>query len=469
MEFAIVDIETTGGYASANSITEIAIHIYDGNKIVQSYESLINPVQSIPRYIQALTGITNETVAEAPVFEDAAKEIFELLHGRIFVAHNVNFDYSFVKHHLDINGYTLNSQKLCTVRLGKKVFPQLPSYSLGNLCRSLEIEIENRHRAGGDCLATVKLFEKILHNGGLAHIEQALKRGSREQYLPLHLDKAEIDQLPYSPGVYYFHDQKGKIIYVGKAKNLKFRVRSHFTGTNIGPNRQEFIRNIHKITFNECGTELMAAVFECNEIKRLWPKYNRSLKRFEQVYGLYMYEDRNGYQRLIIEKKKKNLQPVYTFSLLMEGRQLVQKMISEFDLCPKLCYIQTDDDDCIGVNGKSCRGACSKKESPEEYNARVQSAIQHIKEFLPTFALLDESRHNNKQACLLMEEGRFYGMGYLPSSYKIKTIEELKEKLEVHTDVAYIRTLILNHAQQFPQKMFSFLPQITIKEFVQEL
>ena len=465
MEFAIIDIETTGGYASANGITEIAVYIYDGNKIVQRYETLINPVQAIPRYIQALTGITNEMVADAPVFEDVARAVFDLLQGRVFVAHNVNFDYSFVKHHLDVNGYTLNSQKLCTVRLGKKVFPQLPSYSLGNLCRSLEIAIENRHRAGGDCFATVKLFEKILHNGGLAHIEQALKRGSREQYLPLHLDKGEIDKLPYSPGVYYFHDQKGKIIYVGKAKNLKFRVRSHFTGTNIGPNRQEFIRNIHKITFNECGTELMAAVFECNEIKRLWPKYNRSLKRFEQVYGLYMYEDRNGYQRLIIEKKKKNLQPVYTFSLLMEGRQLVQKMIGEFELCPKLCYIQTSGDDCIGSNGKECKGACSKKELPEDYNARVQSAIQHIREFLPTFALLDESKHNDKQACLLMEEGRFYGMGYLPSSYKIKTIEDLKEKLEVHTDVAYIRTLILNHAQQYPQKMFSFLPQITIKEF----
>jgi DNA polymerase-3 subunit epsilon len=95
-------------------------------------------------------------------------------------------------------------------------------------------------------------------------------------------------------------------------------------------------------------------------------------------------------------------------------------------------------------------------------------AVQHIKEFLPTFALLDDSKHNNKQVCLLMEEGRFYGMGYLPSSYKIQTLEELKDKLEVQTDVAYIRTLILNHAQQFPQKLFSFLPQIAIKEFIQE-
>lgn len=466
MEFAIVDIETTGGYASANGITEIAIYIHNGTEIVQHFETLINPVQIIPRYIQALTGITNEMVQDAPVFETAASKIFELLQGRIFVAHNVNFDYSFVKHHLDVNGYTLNSPKLCTVRLSKKVFPQLPSYSLGNLCRSLSIEIENRHRAGGDCLATVKLFEKILVTGGLTHIEQALKRGSREQYLPLHLDKSEIDKLPYSPGVYYFHDQKGKIIYVGKAKNIKYRVRSHFTGTNIGPNRQEFIRNIHKINFTECGTELMAAIFECTEIKRLWPKYNRSLKRFERVYGLYMYEDRNGYMRLAIEKKKKNLKPVYTFSLLLEGKQLVQKMIAEFELCPKLCYIQTDEDACVGANGNPCKGACTKHESPEAYNTRVLMAVQHLKEFLPTFALLDESKVNDKQVCLLMEEGRFYGMGYLPASYKIKTLDELKEKLEIQTDVAYIRTLILNHAQQFPQKLFTFLPQIAIKEFI---
>src|SRR5213075_1080513 len=146
--YAIVDIETTGGYAAANGITEIAIYIHDGVKITRHFETLINPNQAIPRYIKALTGIDDEMVADAPQFAEVADTIHELLNDNIFVAHNVNFDYSFVRHHLKAAGLELTAKKLCTVRLSRKVFPGLPSYSLGNLCRSLQLPIDNRHRAG---------------------------------------------------------------------------------------------------------------------------------------------------------------------------------------------------------------------------------------------------------------------------------------------------------------------------------
>src|SRR5215216_38549 len=160
--YAIVDIETTGGYAAANGITEISIHIFDGEKVVEQFETLINPNQLIPKYIQAFTGITNEMVQDAPTFEEVAEKIYTILQGNIFVAHSVNFDYSFIKSHLGFYGYTLNAKKLCTVRLARQIFPGLPSYSLGNLCHSLEIELKNRHRAGGDAGATVVLFKKQL-------------------------------------------------------------------------------------------------------------------------------------------------------------------------------------------------------------------------------------------------------------------------------------------------------------------
>ncbi len=156
--YAIVDIETTGGHASAFGITEIAVFIHDGSRIIKHFETLINPQQNIPSYITALTGINNAMVASAPVFEEIAPTLFDILKDQIFVAHNVNFDYSFIHHHLKVAGYELNVKKLCTVRLGRKVFPGLPSYSLGKLCRTLDLPIENRHRAGGDAQATVLLF-----------------------------------------------------------------------------------------------------------------------------------------------------------------------------------------------------------------------------------------------------------------------------------------------------------------------
>jgi len=236
--FAIVDIETTGGYASGNSISEIAIAIHDGEKMVNYFETLINPQTPIPGYIQVLTGITNAMVSQAPLFEEVASKIYSLLQDKVFVAHNVNFDYSFVRHQLAQCGYELDCKKLCTVRLGRKVLPGHKSYSLGNLCRSLEIEIEQRHRAGGDTLATVKLFECIVKNDLDGDIQAMLKGKSKEQFLPPNLPAEKVAKLPSCPGVYYFHNQKGKIVYVGKAKDLRKRVNSHFSNNKPGKQKK---------------------------------------------------------------------------------------------------------------------------------------------------------------------------------------------------------------------------------------
>lgn len=445
MEFAIVDIETTGGYASANGITEIAVYIHNGSKVTRKFETLVNPQQDIPRYITSLTGISNEMVEDAPLFEDIADELYQLLDGKIFVAHNVNFDFSFIKHHFDAVGYELRSNKLCTVRLSKKVFPNQASYSLGNLCRSLEINIENRHRAGGDAMATVKLFEKILDNNGLLHIQQSLKKGSKEQYLPMHLSKDDIDRLPYTPGVYYFHNQKGKVIYVGKAKNLKYRVRSHFAHNGSGRQKQEFVRNIHKISFAECATDLMAHVLETIEIKRLWPPYNSSQKRIDFLYALYLFEDRRGYKRLAIDRKRKNLQPVHTFSLLVEGHRILNKLIEEHKLSPHLCFI----DKTKGVNMGDL-----DLDKPSVYNRRVEKALKSLSDELPTYLLVDKAISDEERSCILIERGKFYGMGNVPQkTLKNVTVKKIKKHLTAYPDLIYIRSLVNSFAMANPDKV----------------
>lgn len=286
--YAIVDIETTGGYAAANGIIEIAIKIFDGQQVTEEYETLINPGQAIPKYIQAFTGITNEMVEGAPYFEEVAEKVFTYLQGNIFVAHNVNFDYSFIKNHLDFYGYSFTAKKLCTVRLARQIFPGLSSYSLGNLCQSLEIEIINRHRAGGDASATVVLFRKLIENDTKGAIVSSLNRNSKEQCLPPNIPKVQFDALPRTPGIYYFHDQKGKVIYVGKAKNIRNRINSHFSNNSDSRQKQNFIRHTYSISFHVTGTELMAAILESTEIKKLWPIFNTSQKRAEEVYGIFV-------------------------------------------------------------------------------------------------------------------------------------------------------------------------------------
>jgi DNA polymerase-3 subunit epsilon len=450
--YAIVDIETTGGYAANNAITEVAIVLHDGNREVKRYETLVHPGQTIPRYIQVLTGITDGMVADAPSFGEIAPFIHEWLKDAVFVAHNVNFDYSFLKHQLKACGLDLGCKKLCTVRLSRKTFPGLPSYSLGNICQYLGISIPNRHRAGGDADATVRLFEQIIRAGGLEHMRGMLKGKNKEQYLPIHLPAEQLENLPQSPGVYYFHDQKGKVVYVGKAKNLRHRVLSHFSNNKPGRQKQDFLRTIYSISCETTGTELMAFLLECVEIKRLWPAFNRSLKRFEPTYGLYVYEDRNGYSRLILEKKKRLLPPVYTFSLLQQGRDLLLRLVREWQLCPKLCFIQTGDDVCEGVKQHTCHGACQQMETPDAYNKRVEEAIGSLIKSLPSFALLDEGRHAEEKSCILVEQGRLYGMGYFPADSQIKDAATLKDYLTPYPENDYMRGLVYQYVERWPEK-----------------
>lgn len=454
--YAIVDIETTGGYAAANGITEIAVRITDGSKIISSYDSLVNPVYSIPNYVQSLTGITNEMVCNEKVISEIAQTLYELLHDKIFVAHNVNFDYSFIKYHLSQSGYDLNCKKLCTIRYGRKIIPGLKSYGLGNFCRAIGINIENRHRAGGDADATAVLFHHLLKNDRENHIEILLKGKSKEQSIPPNLPIDQINKLPGKPGVYYFHNIKGKIIYVGKAKNLNKRVSSHFTNNKPNKQKQAFLNQIHNITFQECATELMAFILECAEIKKLWPEQNRSMKRFEHAYALYAFNDNYGYTRLAIDKKKTNLNPLYTFNLLTEGHNLLRKLGIQFKLCPKLCYLQHYDVECAGKKDNRCSGACDKIEPVKEYNFRVKNCIEYLNTHLPSFALKDKGIGPDQVSYILIEKGRFYGMGCLPERNNFSSIALLKDHLTQYAENDYIRTLVYNYANKFPEKKMIF-------------
>jgi len=444
--YAIVDIETTGGHASQFGITEIAVFIHDGNQVVKRFETLINPQQNIPSYITALTGINNAMVASAPVFEEIASDLFEILNGQIFIAHNVNFDYSFIHHHLKVAGYELNVKKLCTVRLGRKVFPGLPSYSLGKLCRTLDLPIENRHRAGGDAQATVLLFEHCLANGADKYIGEMLKKKSSEQWLPMNLSKSAIMDLPSGPGVYYFHDEKDTIIYIGKAINIKKRVSSHFTHQDADKKRQQFIRTIFKITYQSCATELEAIVLESAEIKKLWPKHNTSQKKPTQKYALYMYQDGRGYQRLIIDKKKKNIPSLYSFNLLREGWAMLKKIVHQFDLNEKLCFID---------KSRFTNQDYENLESASMYNLKIAKMLEALEQQLPTFAVVDSGRNEQEKLCLLIERGCFWGMGYLPSTMQLSSAKEIKNLLVPYQDNDTIRKSIYSFAMQYPHKRVS--------------
>ncbi|MBV9963210.1 MAG: GIY-YIG nuclease family protein [Parafilimonas sp.] len=433
--YAIVDIETTGSHPDKNGITEIAIVLHNGKEVEGRFETLINPGYKIPPYITYLTGITNQAVEAAPAFSAVAANIHNLLCNRIFIAHNVNFDYTFIRHHLMESGYHWLPKKLCTLKLSRKAFPGLQKYGLGHLCKTFEIPVVNRHRAGGDADATAILFQKILDKGGETLIKDFLKKDNHEQILPPNLSKESINKLPYVPGVYYFHNAKGKIIYVGKAKCLKKRVLSHFTGLNTGKKRQEFLRNIHEVTFTECPTEFTAFILESIEIKKYWPEYNFSQKKAEQFYAIYLFEDSAGFLRLAIDKKRKHAEPVASFALLSDAHRTLWKLVNEFGLNPALCFLQKQSFIPTDIVKKP-------------YNQQVKKAVEFLQQNLGTFAIVEAPVTGNQQSCVLVENGKFYGMGLLPHNNTSFDSMHLKNYLTVYPENEMIRTLVKTYAQK---------------------
>ena len=455
MQYAIVDIETTGSYAAASGITEISVQVLDEQGIlVDRFESLVNPVQQIPYPIQALTGITNEMVATAPLFEAIAEQVYELLHDKIFVAHSVNFDYSFVKSQLSCCGFELQTRKLCTVRLSRKIIPGHRSYSLGKLCEALGIRHENRHRAGGDTDATVALFQLLLQKDAEGHIEKSLKVTSKEQVLPPNVPKSDFDQLPYTPGVYYFHDEKGKIVYVGKAKNIRYRVSSHFSNNSTSRQRQNFMRYVYRISFEECGTELMAAVRESTEIKRLWPRFNASQKRREDLYGIVVYEDQNGYLRLGVEKAGRGRFLLNSYHHIEGAKASLRQLVHDFSLCPRMCFISEELYD-ENLHRMLCKGACEKKEAPFPYNKRVEEALIHLKN-LPSFAIIDKGIHHDEKSCILVWNGSFYGMGFIAGDVQIEQPEAFREYVTPYKENSAITNMLFAYAKRYPSKIIQF-------------
>lgn len=440
--YAIVDIETTGGYANHHRVTEIAIYHHDGFEITNHYHTLINPGRSIPYFITGLTGINYEMVKESPSFSEVANEIYEQLKDKIFVAHNAHFDYSFLKKEFEEVGINWNTKKLCTVRLSRKIIPGLNSYGLGRLSESLGITINNRHRAGGDAEATAQVFDLLLKRDTEGVIAKALKRNSGETILPPNLPKEEFDKLPAKTGVYYFLDARGNVIYVGKAVNIKKRIAGHFAGDAREWNRSNIRNEIHHITYELTGSELIALIFESQEIRRLWPKYNLAQKYKTDEWGIYDYEDRSGYLRFSVNQVARGTRPLISFSSKGDAWNFMWEKVREFDLCPKLSGLQVAKGLCFSYQTGECKGACMGVETVKQYNKRVQRAVDSFFESGNSLAILGRGRKNNEKSLVLVENGIYLGFGFVEKREAITDFEAAKNYIKVSKENRVVQNLI---------------------------
>lgn len=405
--FAIVDVETTGGHPSGHGMTEIAIVLYDGVKVVQDYTTLLKPKQHIPLNIQVLTGISNDMVEKAPTFAEKAEEIRNILADHVFVAHNVNFDYSFVKAAFAGCGIDYNPKRLCSVRYARRVAKGLKSYSLGNLCKHFNIDNEAAHRAWGDACATTQLMSHLFEMDTAGEWQHLIKKNSGEFNLPANLPSEQYQALPEAPGVYYFMDENHKPLYIGKATNLKKRVASHFISGKETKKSQGFKREIYQLDFEQTGSELLASLLEDHEIRHHWPKYNLAQKKPKKKFGLFTYKSVSGNWHLAVNQLVKQQGFIAEFFSLREAKARAVELIEQYQLQPRFC----------GYTTLHFPHLAEVEDSEHQLNFSrmlldLQEAPRHI-------LIKTKGRSTDEDGFAYVQEGKLAGIGFVPKTVEL--------------------------------------------------
>jgi DNA polymerase-3 subunit epsilon len=383
-------------------------------------------------------------VENAPRFFEVAKKIVELTEGKIVIGHNVNFDYGFIQNEFKQLGYDYNRKTLCTVKLSRKIIPGYPSYSLGKICDNLGITINGRHRATGDAFATVKLFEFLLQKSSETGQELPLGNSSagRLRNLNEFLKPEDINRIPEEPGVYYFHDSEGNLIYIGKSKNIHKRILDHL-GNRNSRKAMEMCEKIAGISYEITGSELIALLKESQEIKDHKPFYNRKQRRISYPLGLYQSKDVYGYIRLKIKKiGEENKPPLTCFENKSEAVQYMTSMVQKHWLCQKLCGLYDTDGACFHYEIRQCNGACIQKEAVPSYNSRVEKLISGFGFDHENLLIIDTGRSATERAVVCIEDGIYKGFGYLDITESYLGINDMKECIKPASDNRDIRQII---------------------------
>lgn len=440
--FVVVDLETTGGQARHNAITELAIVLHDGERELERYQSLLQPGQAIPYRIQQLTGIDDNMVADAPEFAAEAPRILALLDKHIFVAHNVNFDYSFIRESFRRAGYEYNARRLCTVRYARKLLPGLPSYSLGPLTRHLNLHNRAPHRAWGDTEVTAALLAKLMERDHDQIWRKMVKFGLEgELSLPPHLPQEHYLALPEAPGVYYFLNQVGRPLYIGKAKNIRKRVAQHFSAGQNSSRKMNLGREIYALRFELTGNEWLAMALEDCQIRVFFPPYNRAQKRKPKRYGLFTHRNQNGEGSFLINQLQGQSNALRVFLNLDNARSWLQKQARVFGLEPKLMGYTLP---------------WERQVKPVDHEQAYQNFLQYLKQSPPYEYTVLAAPKADQQTLLLLREDQLINWKVVDRDTQLEP-NEILASLEPLAPSATTEALV-RQLRMDPSLSFHLLP-----------
>jgi len=431
--YAIIDVETTGGSPMLDRVIEIAVFVFDGEKITDQYATLINPRRPIDPYVTKLTGITEDMVKDAPVFEDIHERLLALTHENIFVAHNVKFDFGMIRQEFKRLGIDFNRKQLDTVNLARRVLPGFNSYSLGNICDSLGIVIHDRHRARGDAEATVKLLEEILKNPNSAkYIEIELSHGIDLDLLPPYLSKAEIEKLPEDAGVFYYKDEVGKVLYLDGSKNIRKKVITEFSSPAEGPDQKRMFELMRNIDYELSGNELIAKLLAYRELKRYLPEFNKKPKIQTFTHGIFLDMDEGGFSQLKIHPLDwPNGELVLKFASKAVANKILGKIIKENNLHAW-----------FALRSKMKEQGQIDPKTQKNYNHSLEKAARKYLYKQPNFFIVGAGVHPDENSVIWIENNVYMGFGYFNPELTEATPANLKEVIKFDEDDMEVQKII---------------------------
>lgn len=377
---AIVDLETTGAHPAWNRVTEIAVVEVQEGEVVSEWSTLVNPGVSIPPAIQALTGITNDMVADAPAFEDLAPGLYERLEGRIFVAHNARFDYGFLRHEFERAGLRFQARTLCTVKLSRRLYPGHVRHNLDSLIDRHHLQCHSRHRALGDAQAVWQFLRVAAEERGAEVLENAARLLSKLPALPAHIERAVVDEIPEAPGVYLFYGENDTPLYIGKSVAMRSRVLQHFSGDVRSPREAQIAREIRRIEWRRSCGELGALLLEARLVKELLPVFNRQLRRANALCGFVF----DSMKLNLVEQDEINSETIPLLCGVFRSKRAamdaLRELADEHRLCLRaLGFEKAGQGACFRHQIRRCAGVCAGRESVHAHQARAVAALAGLK------------------------------------------------------------------------------------------
>ncbi|MDY0011488.1 MAG: exonuclease domain-containing protein [Rhodocyclaceae bacterium] len=378
---AFIDVETTGANPVADRVTEIAVIRVEGGRVVERWESLVNPGIPIPPTIQRVTGITDAMVADAPAFPALAESVQAILEGCVFVAHNARFDYGFIKNEFQRAGGDFEAPVLCTVKLSRALYPEHHRHGLDTLIERHGFTCAARHRAMGDTEVLWSFAQLISQGFPPDVVERAVDKAMKRPARPAGLPEGMVEGMPDSPGVYLFHGENQLPLYIGKSVSLRSRVMAHFAADHKSGKEADLARQVRRVEWIETAGELGALLTEAALVKSRQPIHNRLLRANEEVFALRLVPNRRRAPILervpITGTDPREWEDLFgTFRTRKEADNLLRELALLYQLCTRRLGLEPGAAGaCLAHQMKRCAGVCAGKERPEVHDARLAGAL----------------------------------------------------------------------------------------------